>query len=231
MDATSSSLLPILPRPSQTPAIHTTRLVLRPFQQDDLPVLQKLRSRPEVMRWAYQGRIDLTEQETRTWMQRFIYENDEKERRNYHFVVWRKESGEKSPPEKDKFTGNGSKTLGFIGVLGTVSLDKPDGPEVGYLFLPEAWGKGYATEALNGFTKAWWDLPSQTSLSPHSSQSEAALFAVTSKSNPGSANVLTKCGWSISGDAVEDIGGRQVELLKWTLKRPLQKLTVDGRSS
>ncbi len=44
MDMIPSSILPILPRPSQTTAISTARLLLCPFKADDFSVLHKLRT-------------------------------------------------------------------------------------------------------------------------------------------------------------------------------------------
>lgn len=216
MDTMPFSILPILPRPSQTPAISTPRLLLCPFKADDYSVLRKLRTTPEVMRWTHQGRIDLTEHETRAWMDNFIYENDEKKRRNYNFVVWSRESAENDSPKSAE-----TEKLSFIGVLGVISLAGLHGPEVGYLFLPEAWGKGYATEALNGFTRTWWELPLDKYTASSNSQGQRKLFAVTSKSNTGSAKVLAKCGWSIAGQGTEKIEDCEVEVLEWILKRPL----------
>lgn len=229
MNTMPSSTLPILPRPSQTPAIFTPRLLLCPFKADDFSVLRKLRTTPEVMRWTHQGRIDLTEHETRMWMDNFIYENDEQKRRNYNFVVWRRESAEDTPDE-DNFEGAETEHLTFIGVLGVIGAS-PHGPEVGYLFLPESWGKGYATEALDGFASAWWELTLHHSTASSNSQDEGKLFAVTSKSNTGSAKVLTKCGWTITGQGTEDIQDHQVEILEWILKRPLCAAGVDPQTS
>lgn len=231
MDMIPSSILPILPRPSQTTAISTARLLLCPFKADDFSVLHKLRTTPEVMRWTHQGRIDLTEHETRAWMDNFIYENDEKKRRNYNFVVWKRESAENDTPDNYNLEGAETEKLSFIGVLGVISLAGLHGPELGYLFLPEAWGKGYATEALNGFTTAWWELPLSKSTASNNSQDQGKLFAVTSKLNTGSRKVLGKCGWSITGEGTENFGDCQVELLKWILKRPLRDAGIDCQSS
>jgi RimJ/RimL family protein N-acetyltransferase len=191
---------------------------------DDFSALRKLRTTPEVMRWTHQGRIDLTEHETKAWMDNFIYENDEMKRSNYNFVVWRRESPENDSLDKANIEGAETEKLSFIGVLGVISLAGLHGPEVGYLFLPEAWGKGYATEALNGFTTAWWELPLHKSIAPSNSQESQErgnLFAVTNKSNTGSAKVLAKCGWSTTGEGKENIQDCEVAILKWILKRPL----------
>lgn len=218
MDATPS-ILPVLPLPSQTPPISTGRLVLLPFKAEDFTVLRKLRTNPEVMKWTHQGRIDLTEDETRAWMNNYIYDNDEQKRNNYNFVVWRREFAQSGEPLKGGFSGSETEGLSFIGVLGVISFSNPHGTEVGYLFLPESWGKGYATEALNGFINAWLKLPLQESTG--NSRDQGSLFAVTNKANTGSPKVLSKCGWSTIGEDTETIQGSQVEILKWILKRPL----------
>jgi RimJ/RimL family protein N-acetyltransferase len=163
-------------------------------------------------------------------MDNFIYENDETKRSNYNFVVWRRESAENDTLDKANIEGAETEKLSFVGILGVISLVGLHGPEVGYLFLPEAWGKGYATEALNGFTTAWWELPLHKSTASSNSQEEGTLFAVTSKSNTGSAKVLAKCGWSITGEGTENIQDCQVKILKWILRRPLYDAGVDGQT-
>ncbi|KAE8350052.1 GNAT domain-containing protein [Aspergillus coremiiformis] len=186
---------------SETPPIHTARLLLRPFKRTDLPALHHLRTTPEVMRWTRQNRIDTSVEETQTWMERYLPKTDAEEQSNcsYNFVVFRKKE---SGLEEDD----------LIGVLGIVNFSASEAPEVGYLFLPTVWGMGYATEALKGYAEAWWELRL-------GGVSGGSLCAVTDKTNVGSAKVLTKCGWSVVQEGVEEDG---VEVLHWVLRRPVE---------
>ncbi|GFF50390.1 hypothetical protein IFM46972_09035 [Aspergillus udagawae] len=215
--------LPYLPSFSQTTTIHTARLLLRPFRDTDITALRTLRTVPEVMRWTRQGRIDLSLEETRRWMDLYMSGSDMSEngtqgRLSYNFVVVKKKDPNLSSPTLSSSTLIGDEEGTVIGVLGVVALSPSGDPEVGYLFHPRAWGKGYATEALQGFTRAWWELllpgPSLT----HDLEADEAftLVAVTEKTNTASAKVLTKCGWRVVGEDTED----EVEVLHWMLRRP-----------
>ncbi|KAE8313959.1 GNAT domain-containing protein [Aspergillus transmontanensis] len=209
-------MLPHLPTHSQTPPIHTARLLLRPFRASDLPALHVLRTTPDVMRWTRQGRIDATTEETSKWMERFTQDTEPGEQPNYNFAVLRK-------PISGAVHATESEEGDVIGVMGIVSISPEDGPEVGYLFLPETWGMGYATEALRGFAEAWWRLPvpgDGVSGNGEGAEEVGTLRAVTDKTNLGSARVLTKCGWTVVGEGVDGEGEKKVELLYWILRRP-----------
>ncbi|KAE8380395.1 GNAT domain-containing protein [Aspergillus bertholletiae] len=209
-------ILPLLPRHSETLPIHTARLVLRPFRAADLPAVHVLRSVPDVMRWTRQGRIDATTDETSKWLERFTHETESQERPNYNFAVLRKASPGGAPATD---SGDGD----LIGVMGIVSLSSENGPEVGYMFHPKTWGKGYATEALKGFVDAWWRLPlPRDGLSGTVQGAEEArtLCAMTDKTNVGSARVLTKCGWNVVSESVDGEGENKVQFLHWTLRSP-----------
>ncbi|KAJ6160468.1 GNAT domain-containing protein [Penicillium chermesinum] len=111
-----SPLQEILSQLSLTQEIRTSRLTLRPFRQDDLQVLSRLRAIPEVMQWTSQGRVD-RDGETQAWMSMFIYEGDSSPRHNFNFVVILRGN----PPEDASQPGFAEDQI--IGVCGLTALD------------------------------------------------------------------------------------------------------------
>lgn len=103
-------------------AIQTKRLVLRRFRMDDVAPMHRLLSDPEATRYWSTPPHETIEQ-SEEWVRAEV----------------------ESPPELiDDFVV----TLdnGVIGKLGCFRL-----PEIGFLFDPAVWGRGYATEALFAF--------------------------------------------------------------------------------
>lgn len=207
-----NSIKHLLPSYSNTEPIYTSRLILRPFRWTDIQTLYKLRTAPEVMQWTSQKTIDSSEEQTRRWMSNFIDDDNGDEpvpRRNFNFVV---------TLHADE--SNGSTTPELIGVCGLTGLDSlpvSPLPSFGYMFVPEAWGKGYATEAALAFQGEWRRLISlaqQTHSFPAESMVDFyKLRAVTLESNAGSARVLQKCGWA----AYEHADVEDEKLVRWIL--------------
>ena len=207
-----NSIKHLLPSYSNTEPIYTSRLILRPFRWTDIQTLYKLRTAPEVMQWTSQKTIDSSEEQTRRWMSNFIDDDNGDEpvpRRNFNFVV---------TLHADE--SNGSTTPELIGVCGLTGLDSlpvSPLPSFGYMFVPEAWGKGYATEAALAFQGEWRRLISlvqQTHSLPAESMVDFyKLRAVTLESNAGSARVLQKCGWA----AYEHADVEDEKLVRWIL--------------
>ena len=106
--------------------LETTRLRLRLFTHDDLPIMFELNSDPEVIKYADTPARDM--EEVRQRLEQgplFDYEKYGYGR----FAVELKETG---------------KVIGFCGIK---YLPEIDLPEVGYRYLKEYWGRGIGTEA------------------------------------------------------------------------------------
>ncbi len=78
-----------------------------------------------------------------------------------------------------------------IGMSGLVKREELEHPDLGYAFLPEYWGKGYAAEAGAAVLKYGF----------HSLDLDKVL-AVTLPNNRPSNNLLIKLGFSLKGTMV-----------------------------
>ena len=106
--------------------LETRRLRLRLFTLDDLPVMFKLNSDPDVIKYADTPARDL--QEARQRLEQGPLSDYEKYGYGRFAVEW-KETG---------------KVIGFCGIK---YLPEIDLPEVGFRYLKEYWGRGIGTEA------------------------------------------------------------------------------------
>lgn len=90
-------------------------------------------------------------------------------------------------------------------VLGLVSLNRMDRrqSEIFYWIAPAFWKTGLATEAVQAVIAA----------NPHDA---AQLFAEVFQDNPGSARVLTNCGFDYLGDAEAYSVARGANVATWT---------------
>jgi RimJ/RimL family protein N-acetyltransferase len=109
--------------------LESDRLLLRPFQEDDLAPLLAMQSRPDVVRWLYHG--PRGETEVRDLLERKIASTA------FHdgggsidFAVVLKQTGE---------------VVGDVNLYLTSAEDKQG--EIGFVFHPDHQGRGYATEA------------------------------------------------------------------------------------
>ncbi|SMY07330.1 GNAT family N-acetyltransferase [Flavimaricola marinus] len=90
-------------------------------------------------------------------------------------------------------------------VLGLITLARMDRnqSEVRYWVAPAFWNTGLASEALRALIDA----------NPHEAK---ALFAEVFQDNPGSARVLTNCGFNYLGDAEAYCLARDATVKTWT---------------
>lgn len=180
--------LPIIPPISTRDEILTPRLLLRAPRLSDVPVLHVLRTEHEVMKHSLKG-VDKTLEDTVRSLDDFLPPNDTK---TYHFLIFERDTGELVG--KGGMHSFSSKYFGW--------------PEVGYSFKQAAWGKGYASEFLNGFVENFWSLPrkeAEVEVDPRSVDVEAGssipsvgerLTAMADVKNVGSVKVLEKTKFS-----------------------------------
>ncbi|KAF3398018.1 hypothetical protein F1880_006502 [Penicillium rolfsii] len=186
--------------PSSSESIESDRLLLRPICDSDAPALLAIRSRPEVAKTNHPKEPFKSLQETREWMSSKVFLQGPADiiGRSFNFAIL-----DKSIPESKE------QLIGYVSVN---TLDPC--PEIGYSLLPEAWGKGYATEALGMMLKKWWALPRRTI--DDSKESEEKIYAICEKDNIGSSAVLRKCGFQV----VSDFRFGSDELFIWALTKP-----------
>lgn len=95
-------------------------------------------------------------------------------------------------------------------VMGMISLEQLDRnqSEVSYWVAPAFWNTGIATEAVQALLDA----------NPLGS---SQIFASVFQDNPGSARVLTNCGFAYLGDAEAFSVARNANLPTWTYSRKM----------
>lgn len=94
---------------------------------------------------------------------------------------------------------------GLAGVLGLISLKPMDRgqSEVSYWVAPAFWNTGFASDALSALVAA-------------NPQGNCTLFAEVFQDNPGSAKVLSHCGFAYLGDAEAFSVARRALVPTWT---------------
>ncbi|HYT87964.1 MAG TPA: GNAT family N-acetyltransferase [Gemmataceae bacterium] len=109
------------------PALHTERLFLRPFREDDLDDLAALYADVEVMQFLGEGR-PLAHVQTKERLERMLRHWQE-----HRFGIWAlfaQASGD------------------FVGRCGVAYLHRPGQPELAYTLARRYWNQGLASEAV-----------------------------------------------------------------------------------
>jgi RimJ/RimL family protein N-acetyltransferase len=118
--------------------IETDRLLLRRPRPDDVDAVFAYRSRPDVARHLSAG----------TWSR----EKTERELAAYAAAAFG------APGQELVLLAETRDTGAIIGEVGLVWLDEARAAEIGYVFSPDAGGRGLATEAVRGLLTAAFDL-------------------------------------------------------------------------
>ena len=151
--------------------ITTDRLILRPLAPSHGDDVFALLSDPAVFPWATPS----TREQSDVWLKTKL-----ESKKTINYVVC--------------LPGSAKDSEEVIGVLGAHNI-----PELGYLFKPHTWGKGYATEALKAWTQWYWKKFSDGHpiLDP---EEKLYLKALTGPGGDSSRNVLRKCGFKWYGE-------------------------------
>lgn len=162
------------PRPvTNHPTLHTERLTLRPWQDDDLDALARVFAEPAV--WRYPVGRGFTPAETAAFLERTqVFWAD------HGFGLWAAE-----------LTETGA-LLGFIGLsIPTFLPEVLPAVEVGWRLHPDVWGRGLATEGgaaslRFGFTELGLD----------------RIVSIAEPDNVASIRVMEHLGMTFERDAV-----------------------------
>lgn len=161
----------------------TARLRLRPLTLDDAPFILGLLNEPSfIAHIGDKGARDLD------GARRYLAEGPLAMYAAHGFGLWLVE---------DKA---GGAPLGMCGLLQRPTLPEPD---LGYAFVPAAWGRGYATEACRA-TLAWG----------REAKGLRRILAIVSPGNAASIAVLEKLGMRSEGRR-ELAPGNEVLVYAW----------------
>ncbi|KAJ5191700.1 uncharacterized protein N7498_010685 [Penicillium cinerascens] len=145
--------------------METARLRLDPIGLCHLDGFHRIWTNPDSTRWARKGTLQTIDQ-TYAWLSGMLPEN---RAGSDNYAIFIKDAN------SDKST--------VIGVVGVHRVDPT--PEIGYLFHPSAWGKGYATEAARAFIQHFWKARPDLD----------TIEAKVDEANSSSRHVLNKCGF------------------------------------
>jgi RimJ/RimL family protein N-acetyltransferase len=109
--------------------LETPRLVLREFTHGDDAFLLRLLNEPSWLRFIGDRGVRTLED-----ARRYVDDGPRRSQAKHGFALWcvvLKETGQ------------------AIGMCGLVRRDVLPGPDVGFAFLPEAWGRGFAVESAS----------------------------------------------------------------------------------
>ena len=112
----------------------------------------------------------------------------------------------KTNPLIGRWAANEKATGNFVGSFAIIPIEGSNNIQLGYAFLKENWGKGFASE----LTKAGLDYYFKNTSADH-------IYAIAEKANTVSHKVLLKNGFVPDGTKKED----DKELLKFIYRKPV----------
>lgn len=154
--------------------LQTERLVLREWEEADLPAVQKYGTDPEVVRYMPWG--PNTDDDARAFLHRCLANARSIPRRNYEFAMTDRISGE---------------LIGGCGIR--ISAVEPRVGDFGYILRRDCWGRGLATECAAELVRLGFE-----------DHNLHRMWATCDVENTASANVLRKAGLQLEGTLREN---------------------------
>lgn len=172
--------------------LHTPRLVLRDFVEDDWAAIYAMSQSPAVTRYQSWLRIE-DEAAAREWVREAMYHNALVPRQAYNLAVVLAASGA---------------TIGWFG-YGRPSDAARGDFNFGYALLPSEWGRGFMTEVLVAALDYMVD-----------AQGAKLVTAECANSNIGSARVMEKAGMRLveRWDELDDYTGKMEAYRRYALR-------------
>lgn len=169
--------------PQSTPGrivLETPRLLLREFTDDDLPFVLRLLNEPSWLRFIGDRGVRTLDD-----ARRYLDDGPRKVQALHGFSLWCVVPRETGLP---------------VGMCGLIRRDTLPDADVGFAFLPEAWGKGLATEAAAAVLAHARDVLGLR-----------RVLAITDPENAASIRVLERIGLRREGTV--RMPGEEIDLL------------------
>ncbi|KAL4915534.1 GNAT domain-containing protein [Aspergillus aurantiobrunneus] len=112
--------------------------------------------------------------------------------------------------------------IGIIGVREKESaLSKSMHYELGYMFVPAVWGRGYASEAVRGILGWWFGYLRDTTKEGEEGGvvDTDGVYAIVSKANGASLRVMEKAGFRVNSEGVDETGSEAEEVVEFRISR------------
>ncbi|KAI5457682.1 GNAT domain-containing protein [Mariannaea sp. PMI_226] len=181
--------------------IRTARLLLRRLRSNeigsqDLDWFHTVWSNDQATQWSPRGPCK-TKQESSDWMAGIVPSSVPDDRTRIAYAVFHQSSSDS--PNNSVDESSTWEIAGLITLLSSIHGDADDASrpgqpgnraiEIGYLFLPSAWGHGFATESFRKFLEVYQEDLASTEEDVH-----VDLFAYVHARNAASFRVIQKLG-------------------------------------
>lgn len=158
--------------------LETQRLILREILETDAEFILDLLNQPSFIRFIGDRGVRTIEES-----KDFINNRYRKSYEDHGFGLWTVELKDHPPA-----TAGGTDKNVPIGICGLVKRDSLPDPDIGFAFLPDYWGKGYAFEAA----KATLEYAREV-------VGAERILAITDADNESSGKLLEKIGLTFEG--------------------------------